>query len=174
MSPEPVAVKEPADSKKKEERERLRKVQCHTADLAPRLFSTNTSMNSVVLEALRACPDLWERVLFFLADLLRASDDATILQRLSPHDEHYLPFLYFSEEERTFLLRLEISSGLELATFLDQRLATKSDSRMKLHMCTSHDLFPVFREVFKPRKGFHKDKSLVKKHKLFLKKALHS
>lgn len=113
--------------------------------------------------------DLNQRLLFFLSDMLHASDNERALARLFPHDEFYLPEFYFLTEERTSLLSTH-SEGTTLCEVLSKFLAKKTNNSQRVHICTSHDLFPVFCSFFKVKKGFSKNKNFQRSHEQFFKK----
>jgi hypothetical protein len=122
------------------------------------------------LDQLRSMPDSWDRVLFFMSDLLRASDDEEILAHLQPHDEFYLPLNYFTEEERMWLLELPVSIddvNQTLRAAISALLEKKTNALGKTHICSSHDLFPLFRTAFHLQKGFHANKALKQRHNKF-------
>jgi hypothetical protein len=127
---------------------------------------------------------LQDRQLMFLSDLRRASDDAQRLARLYPHDEYYLPHNYFTSAERTHLLDTLYITVIDvnkdghqkkqtLREALADVLAKKTERAGKQHICTSHDLLPVFQQAFRPRPKFDMDRKFGAKLKDFWKRNVH-
>lgn len=107
-------------------------------------------MNNVeALKDLRADTDLHNRMKIFIHDLRTFGNNPQAQECLELNTaRYYLLDLYF-----TFLETLELK-------FLNKAVTDH-------YVCTSHDLAPVFQEVFDIQKGYHEGKSFKAAYKKF-------
>jgi hypothetical protein len=116
--------------------------------------------------------DLFFKIKYYLADLLNAKNNEIIQQRLNDCNEYYLPYFYFNTDEIEQILSHKIN-GLEIRQIITSTINNKLLNKQKTHICTSHDIFPIYQNIFQLEKNFHKEKSFTKKHKLFLKNIIY-
>jgi len=129
------------------------------------------------LEDLRSNTGLYERLRFLVADLLQLkNDDRWIWDVLhgteaSEYSALYLPSLYFSLDEQKMLSKFPVD---DLETTFDSVLLLKINSKFSknssTHICSSHDVAPIFMEVFDIQ-GY-KAPGFSEKHKKFEKRLL--
>ncbi|KAI8819742.1 uncharacterized protein EV422DRAFT_507363 [Fimicolochytrium jonesii] len=118
------------------------------------------------LPALHANKQLFAKTKIYLNDLLTFRSDPDARDRLEsdPAATYYLSSAYFSTSEVDFLLAFPTNSGLSFQQCVQAAMAEKvsasSEGRSKdYHVCTSHDLAPLVRDVFGIRKGFQEEKA---------------
>lgn len=136
------------------------------------------------LAELKTDGDLYERLQFLVADLLNLKDDDRwiwdVLHPCStePADVErglyfstlYLPSLYFSEDERLRLSQFPTITGMRFSETLTAAVQNKftelsaSASSTGAHVCSSHDLAPLFRLVFDLDNNFYTAGEFKKRH----------
>ncbi|KAI8802069.1 hypothetical protein BJ742DRAFT_834399 [Cladochytrium replicatum] len=86
---------------------------------------------------------LRSRLLVFMNDLQRYGDSKPSRDRLSTAaHQFYLTDCHFNPAEIDWILSYRTNEGVTFQEYAAQTLAGKTT------LCTSHDLFPVFAEVF--------------------------
>lgn len=129
---------------------------------------------------------LLERIQFLIQDLLNLKeDDRLVWDALHAHstvsDQRdaelfsslFLSSLYFTREERHFIANFrEGTKGPTLSELVRARTAEKFSSGTRTHVCSSHDLAPIFRRVFGLEHDFYKADRFKAAYKAFEKKLL--
>lgn len=154
-------------------------------------FGSRTSVQSYVneLAELKADTDLYLRLQFLVVDLLKLkNDDRWAWDILHPpstgqSEEEvvyfsglFLPSLYFSLEEQLRLSQFPTAAGVEFAEAVSNIVKGKftessaSASTTGAHVCSSHDLAPLFRNVFGLDNNFYKNPNFKSEHQKFEKK----
>lgn len=147
-------------------------------------------MYADALAELKGNADLYDRLQFLVADLLKLKDDdrwvwdvlhprtavAADLEQDAYFCMLYLPSLYFTRDEQLLLSQFPTPTGVEFAESVTAIVQNKfaelsaSASSTGAHVCSSHDLAPLFRAVFSLDNNFYKASSFVKRHAEFEKK----
>jgi hypothetical protein len=142
-------------------------------------MSTLTSLRVSALADLRNNADLYERLQFLVADLLQLKNDNRWIWDVlyntgaSEYAHIYLPSLYFSLDEQKMLSKFS-TDGDTFDTVLLSKINSKFSERLSTNLstgiCSSHDVAPVFMEVFGIQGQFYKASGFAEKHKKFEKK----
>lgn len=145
-------------------------------------FTVSGVMDSSVASASGDVPppvlsaDLLQRLQFLVRDLSNYTSDDRFLwdilhpSSLSPEEAALfaglcLSSLYFSPAEQRFLADYPTASGATCATLVMTTVARKfapasaSKSATGAHVCTSHDLAPLYREVFGLGREFERSRA---------------
>ena len=132
----------------------------HTVDKYLDLMATllgNLGALEEKMKELHANDDLWGRVKIFHYDLMNFSGKESSQQRLNLYySDYFMSSVYFSEEERQYLLDFPTSSGLCVKDIL--MIAFSDKGKEAGVLCTSHDIAPVVASVFGIRKAYEKKK----------------
>jgi hypothetical protein len=126
---------------------------------------------------LKGNTDLYDRIRFFLADLMTFGTDEEAQTRLEADFSapFYMSSTYFTAEEAELLLDFPTSSGLSFRQNLEVLIGEKMGqaaigSARDYGLCTAHDIAPVVRDVFRINKGFQETKNFQAAQKAFVKK----
>jgi hypothetical protein len=145
-------------------------------DLFAACYETQTRYKPALHELHSSGGRLWDRIRFFAADLMSMSTNAEAAMRLeSDHEaQYYLSNTYFTQEERDKILAFPAQCGLlfedMLAALYKKKVASLATGRSQSYgICSSHDVAPLFMEVFGIHKNFHKEKAFQKEYKAFTK-----
>lgn len=113
--------------------------------------------------------DLFRRLKIFLYDFKTypsyINDRLSLMSNINP--QFFMSLYYFTEEEIEYLLNFETSDGFTLKKCIEYQLNEKSDIGI---ICSSHDIYPIFTNVFNLKLGF--DRNLKKESKKF--KSIHN
>lgn len=128
--------------------------------------------------------DLKRRFQHFIYDLLNLSQGEARLMFVDTSGEEeegeaedsqmasfYLSSVYFSAAEKEFIYYFPTAHGVPFYEFAAERLKDKKPRGRRGVFCSSHDLAPLFREVFPCDPGFHKARAFTQDHKHFAKEA---
>lgn len=126
------------------------------------------------LKALHANSQLYMQIKLLLNDLMVMGSSTSAQQRLmaDPEAHHYISSVYFSPSDISMVLNFAGGTGLTLKQLLEVQISRKMESgrggsSRDFEICTSHDLAPVFRDLFGVRKGFQQEKTFLKASKEF-------
>jgi hypothetical protein len=131
-------------------------------------------------------PDLKKRLQFLIFDMLHLKQDERLewdlLQpRQNTHEiematslaKVYLSSLYFSVNEQKFLWSFPTPSGHHFHELVAHTMASKfaepsaAASSTGAHVCSSHDIAPLFRSVFRLESAFYKAAQFDAQYKAF-------
>ncbi|KAI9018295.1 hypothetical protein DFJ74DRAFT_211289 [Hyaloraphidium curvatum] len=124
--------------------------------------------------ALQNNTDLFNRLKFFLVDLMSYAADDEAQQRLESDlaAPFYMSSTYFTAEEAEFILTFPTPTGLSFQQNLEVLIGNKmghaaTASARDYALCTAHDIAPLIRDVFKITKGFQESKAFQAARKAF-------
>lgn len=101
---------------------------------------------------------------------LRLTFDLLKVTNEYPYPSIYLSSIYFSLSEQRLLYYFKSPEGIPLYELVHNVINKKfSSSSSSTHICSSHDLAPIFRKVFRLTHMFYKEKTFKKQFKQFKK-----
>lgn len=112
--------------------------------------------------------DLVMKIKFFISDLTSFNQDAEARDRLNKGDQYYMSDIYFSTDERDFILKFPTLNGLSFMQHMELTMQSKAKNG-STEICAAHDLAPMFIKVFEIQKGFKDEKSFKDAKKKFIK-----
>lgn len=123
------------------------------------LKTENTKTREIISTKLSI--DLYRRLTVFLYDMNNYKEELSVrFNKFSVYNpQYFMTLYYFTEEEIVLLLNYRASDGLTLRQHLDALTYGYEND----HICTSHNVYPVFTNVFGLRKGFDARLSNVSK-----------
>lgn len=142
----------------------------------------NQAMNSTSESAFNSInPDLYQRIQYFVFDLLHLAKGAANLERFIgidpiPFSHIYLSSYYFNESEMEFISSYKLGgkpirehiADLSATLYSSNQSNNQSETRSQ-HICSSHDVAPIYREVFRLKHPFYSDGSFKKRRDEFVK-----
>jgi hypothetical protein len=109
--------------------------------------------------------DLLLRIKFFIHDLLNLRDDDRFYYEPdSPYASLYFSTLYFTFPEQELLYSFPTVHNKPLYVVVHDRIQYKAS---RSHVCSSHDLAPIFCSVFGLEHAFYKEPSFKKAYNKF-------
>lgn len=127
--------------------------------------------------SLKTNADLYDRLKFFLADLMSYGTDNEAQARLESDFSVplYMSSTYFTAEEAQLILDFPTSTGLSFQQSLEVQVRLKMEqaargSARDYRLCTAHDIAPLIRDVFRINKGFQETSTFQAAQKAFIKK----
>lgn len=135
-------------------------------------FEIHSSYEKAVSEV-HSSGTLWNKIWIFACDLLNMSSNEEAAARLESDLEakFYLSRVYFCADEREQILAFPTHCGLlfgdMLTTLFEKKFESIKAGTSRGHICSSHDIAPVFIEVFRISRHFHQEKGFQKVYKAF-------
>lgn len=110
--------------------------------------------------------NLLTKIKIFVYDLTWFSNDPEARARLERGDQYCMSEIYFSADDRDFIMKFPTPTGLSFAQHIDLTMRDKAKSG-KNEICTSHDLVPMITKVFGIQKGFQDERKFKDALKVF-------
>ena len=124
------------------------------------------------IDIIKSDTNLWNKIKFYLCDLLGAGKNVEIQHRLENSNQYYLPYFYFTEKEMEKITSINTNEGI-FGEIIQQTFNKKlADNKTKNNICTSHDIFPIYQKIFNLEKNFHKNPGLLRERKKYIKKII--
>ena len=113
------------------------------------------------------CKDIFDRVLYWISDLLdfQNASDRLSIPIGDDNAPHFMNAFYYDEDEAKYLRQFELPNLQTLTVFLRETLEQKAIDGCT-ELCTSHDLSPILQSAFKVKWGFNKEQKFKKQGKV--------
>ena len=102
--------------------------------------------------------ELFMKIKIFVDDLMNFGNDENARKRLEKGDLFYMSDLHFTQMEKREILEFPTTNGRLFSEYLEFILKQKADSGHS-EICASHNIAPVFLQVFGILKGFSDEKT---------------
>lgn len=112
--------------------------------------------------------NLFMKIKIFVNELNSFNNDPNTRARLESGDQFYMSDIYFTENERDYIMNFPTANGLSFLEHMNYTMQQKAKGG-STEICAAHDLVPIFIRVFDIRKGFKDEKTFINAKKKFLK-----